>query len=169
MISNREDAMALNTFFTAMKKVCGDIETLWFMSDDAEQYYNAWKGVFKVTNTRKILCTWHVHRSWRKSIHEHIKDKENQIQVYHSLCVLLQEKNEPEFRALLQSFLTYLHDNYNDFYNYFTTYYCGRLSEWATCYRKGCIVNTNMFIESFHRTLKVVYFNHKKIGGWTFC
>ena len=74
MLSNREDAMALHTFFTSIKTACGDIEAAWFMSDDAEQYFNAWKGVFTVSKTNKLLCNWHVHQSWRKAIHQYIKD-----------------------------------------------------------------------------------------------
>lgn len=41
-------------------------------------------------------------------------------------------------------------------------HYCHRTNEWATCYRKGCTVNTNMFTESFHRTLKIVHLNYKQ-------
>jgi hypothetical protein len=33
--------------------------------------------------------------------------------------------------------------------------------QWATCYRIGTIVNTNMYTESFRRQLKVVYLNNK--------
>ena len=162
MISNREDAMDLFTFFTAIKKACGNIAPQWFMSDDAEQYFNAWKGVFDTSQTRKLLCNWHVHRAWRRGINEHIKDKEDQIEVYHGLCVLLQERTEANFRVLLQQFLTHVYNTHQEFHAYFTTYYCSRLKEWATCYRKGCVVNTNMFVESFHRTLKIVSLNHKK-------
>ena len=162
MISNREDAIALNAFFTAIKQACGNIKPIWFMSDDAQQYFNAWKGVFGEQKTKKIICTWHIHRSWRRALHEHIETKEDQITIYHYLCVLLQEHKEPNFRTLLQALLTHLHNTHEKFYNYFNSTYCSRLEEWAVCYRKGCTVNTNMFVESFHRVLKVVYLNHKK-------
>ena len=132
------------------------------MSDDAEQYFNAWKGVFGGNKTRKVLCVWHIDRSWRKALHEHIKDKEEQIYVYHSLCLLLQELDEPTFRVMLQSFLTHLHTNHKHFYIYFQNVYYSGLQEWAACYRKGCTANTNMFVESFHRVLKVVYLHHKQ-------
>ena len=127
MISNREDAIALNAFFTAIKQACGNIKPIWFKSDDAQQYFNAWKGVFGEQKIKKIICTWHIHRSWRRA---HIKTKEDQITIYHSLCVLLQEHKEPNFRTLLQALLTHLH---NTFYNYFNSTYCFRLEEWAVC------------------------------------
>ena len=41
-------------------------------------------------------------------------------------------------------------------------YYVPHIKEWATCYRVGTIVNTYMFVESFHCVLKVVYFNNKQ-------
>ena len=37
-----------------------------------------------------------------------------------------------------------------------------KVKEWATYYRVGTIVNTNMFVESFRRLLKVVYMNNKQ-------
>ena len=33
--------------------------------------------------------------------------------------------------------------------------------QWATSFRSGSTVNTNMFLEAFHRVLKVVYLHHK--------
>ena len=78
MISNREDTAALRAFLNAIKTACGIIEPEWFMSDDAEQYFNAWKGVFGGNRTRKALCVWRIDRSWCKALHDHIKDKEEQ-------------------------------------------------------------------------------------------
>ena len=72
MISNREDMMALLPFFEAIKRTCGDIAPKWSMSDCAEQYFNAWKGVFDVSQTNKLVCIWHIHRAWRKALREHI-------------------------------------------------------------------------------------------------
>ena len=90
MISNREDSVALIEFFKSIKIVCGNITPKWFMSDDAEQYFNAWRGENK---TSKLLCVWHIHRAWCKALHDHIPDKQDQSDVYHLLCILLQEQN----------------------------------------------------------------------------
>ena len=147
---------------THVKVVCGNIEPLWFMSDDAEQYFNAWRGVFSSMKTRKLLCVWHIHRAWCKALREHVGSKDDQIGIYHTLCVLLQEHDESKMRMSLQAFLTDLYSNQERFYLYFNSTYCSRVQEWATCYRKGCTANTNMFIESFHRVLKVVYLHHKQ-------
>ena len=58
--------------------------------------------------------------------------------------------------------MSYVCDRYEKFFNYFNTQYVPHVTQWATCYRIGTVVNTNMFAESFHRVLKVVYFNKKQ-------
>jgi hypothetical protein len=93
MLSNREDAMALIPFFKAIKNKCKVTTPKWFMSDDADNFFNAWKGVFGLGNSKKILCTWHVDRSWRKAIYQHIKEKESQSEVYQMLQILAHEQN----------------------------------------------------------------------------
>ena len=54
MICNREDAKALHPFLSKIKEKLGDIPTRILMSDDANNFYNAWKAVFTVGNTQKI-------------------------------------------------------------------------------------------------------------------
>ena len=70
------------------------------------------------------------------------------------------------FRTLLQEFLTYIFNNHERFHLYFNTNYCTRLHDWATCYRVGSTVNTYVFLEAFHRVLKIVYLHHKRIDVW---
>ena len=43
------------------------------------------------------------------------------------------------------------------FCTYFKSYYVPRKQQWATCYRTFAGINTNMYVESFHRTLKYIY------------
>ena len=57
--------------------------------------------------------------------------------------------------------MSYLVDKYEAFYEYFMKQYVPHVDEWVTCHRVATIVNTNMFTESFHRILKVVYLNNK--------
>lgn len=46
LVSNREDAAVLRQFLLKVKERCGDIKTEVFMSDDADNFYNAWKSVY---------------------------------------------------------------------------------------------------------------------------
>ena len=40
----------------AVYKSVRDVETAYFMSDCAEQYYNAWSFVYGANNTKRLLC-----------------------------------------------------------------------------------------------------------------
>ena len=162
LLANREDSTVLMEFLKEVRRTSGYLAPKWFMSDDADQFFNAWSGVFGKKGTKKILCSWHVDRSWRKAILLHIKDKETQIQVYHHLRILLTERVESQFRVYLQQFLTIIQGTSAEFLQYFRKHYCSKTEQWALCYRAGTQVNTNMFIESFHRLLKVVYMEHKQ-------
>ena len=55
-----------------------------------------------------------------------------------------------------------MESEYDDFCCYFQSTYCKRVEEWAFCYRVGTPFNTNMFVESFHRLLKIVYLDGKQ-------
>lgn len=164
MVSNREDCLVIVEFLESLKIRVGVLQIDYFMSDDAEQFFNAWQGVFgKCSSTRKLLCTWHVDRSWRKSLNELVAIQAERITIYHHLRTLLECNNIPDFQVLMQNFVSWLIDQgYTDFCNYFQTYYCKRVIEWAFCYRGGSPLNTNMFVESFHRLLKVVYLQNKQ-------
>ena len=160
-IANREDVTMIVEFLKCIRDRTGSIKPQWFMSDDANQYYNAWKGVFGAKETTKLLCAWHVDRAWRTAINQHTTYKHSRVEIYHHLQVLLMENNEGKFRQLLQQFISFLDCNEPRFSIYFKENYCNRISEWASHKRSGSLVNTNMFLESFHRTLKVVYLEHK--------
>ena len=51
--------------------------------------------------------------------------------------------------------------NSPDFAEYFKSTYCSHIEQWAMCYRVGTPMNTNMFLEAFHRVLKIVYLRHQ--------
>lgn len=72
------------------------------------------------------------------------------------------EKDESQFRVLLQEFLAITQDKSKDFHKYFMDNYCNKTSQWATCYRLWTVVNTNMFLEASHKVLKVIYLQHKQ-------
>ena len=71
-LSNREDKPVLVTTLKAIKERCGAIEPEWYMTDMAQQYYNAWKEVFGADSTTYLWCAWHVDRAWRDGIKRYI-------------------------------------------------------------------------------------------------
>lgn len=161
-ISNREDTSTLSLFLEKLRIRTGELKPDYFMSDDAQQYWNAWAATYGTNSTTKLLCTWHVDRAWRKALQEHIGDTESRPLVYHQLRLLLSESDKVKFNVLLQQFLSFLMTNHSRFFEYFRGTYALRCSQWATCHRIGTIVNTNMHLESFHRLLKVVYLQGKQ-------
>ena len=132
------------------------------MSDDVEQFYSAWIATFD-GKPRKLSCNWHVDRVWRRSISNFIKTEEDQVSIYHTLRVLMEEMEEQKFYSLLESFLSSIQSDkaFEKCSDYFDAKYGRRYEQWAFCYRKRAGINTNMYAESFHRVLKHVYMKGK--------
>ena len=124
-ISNHENIIVLQEFLYTVKRQAGELHPKIFMSDDAEQFYTAWQKVFGDCES-KLLWMWHVDRSWRKSLTEHVENKQSCIEIYHQLRVLLLEQNRSEFYLQLQKFMSYLHENHVRFFEYFKRTYASR-------------------------------------------
>ena len=160
-ISNREDQFLLINFFNALKKRVGTLYPKWFMTDLAEQFYNAWVPTFG-NKPRKLVCTWHVDRAWREKLKQ-LRNSELEATLYHNLRVLLEETDTKTFEDLLCQTLNELNASRitADFGKYFETHYANTKEQWAACYRKYAFINTNMYVEAFHRVLKYVYMKGK--------
>ena len=159
-ISNKEDTSTLVQYLTAVKERVGNIEPEVFMSDDADAFHNAWQIVFG--EVKRLLCFFHVDRAWKKNLNEHIENKQDLIETYHQLRALLTETDKSKFHVLLQQFISSIQSRFPRFCSYFSSTYAKRAPIWATCYRVGTIANANIHLESFHRRLKVVYFENKQ-------
>ena len=160
-LANHEDKIAIVHILQALREQSGLIMTRWFMSDMAEQYYNAWKEVFPTTDTKYLWCAWHIDRAWRNGLKKHVNKTEKQKEVYHYLRVLMMETDIGKFRALLAKCLTFIQTLHPAFGEYFINIYCSHINQWAMCYRIGTPMNTNMYAESFHRVIKIVYLQQK--------
>ena len=156
-ISNREDQLLLINFFKALRNKVGHLSPAWFMSDLAEQFYTAWIASFQ-NRPRKLVCTWHLDRAWRENLKQ-VTDTGLQAMVYHNLRVLLEETNKEKFEVLLNETIQQLSSSKatEQFAKYFITHYVATKEQWAACYRIDASVNTNMYVEAFHRVLKYVY------------
>ena len=53
------------------------------MSDDAGQFYNAWVAAFGYFGMHKIICAWHLDRSWHNALSEHIRNNADQADIYY--------------------------------------------------------------------------------------
>jgi len=135
LISNIEDETVLKYFFSSLSAKLPDgvhFTASHIMTDDASQYYSAWRSVFG--ECEKKLCTWHVDRAWRRAIKQHICGTEDQVEVYHMLRSVMQELNEVDFERYLAAFVRYINSGAPQFAAYFTPY-CLRVTEWTYCHR----------------------------------
>lgn len=54
------------------------------------------------------------------------------------------------------------------FGTYFQQYYSNRKELWAACYRQESPLNTNMYVEAFHRVLKYMFTSKERLtSAWT--
>ena len=74
IISNKESTDSLRVFFQSLRERCRDVITQFFMSDDADAYHNAWCSAFSRPD-RKLLCSWHMDRSWHQKLNKYFKDE----------------------------------------------------------------------------------------------
>ena len=160
-LSNRTDLEVIIHFFVSIKKKTGNIKPKWVMTDDAIQFFIAWVNVFG-EGPHKLLCSWHVDCAWRGHL-KSITDKILSQTLYHILRALMDETDESKFESMLKKPLRQMlnSDNTREFGEYFQTYYSKRKAQWASCYRKLSSINTNMYVEYFHKVLKYIYFKGK--------
>lgn len=154
--SNKKDTLTWEIFYSKLQEdpAIGNISPNVFMSDDDPAFYNAWVNIMGPV-MHKLLCTWHVDRSWQKNLPK-ITNVDKRDAVYKTLRVLLQEMNEERFRQYMNAFMTQLLEDQetNEFEKYFRSTYSERSDQWAYCFRKNCEINTNMYLEAMHKSYK---------------
>lgn len=137
------------------------------MSDDAPAFWNAWISTMPSIPKFHLLCKWHVDNNWRKNLKKIHGSQTVKAYIYKTLRVLLEEPDELEFERLLNYFLSKLDQEpeMRNFKIYFENTYVNRKKLWAACYRHQVMLNTNMVLEAFHKTLKHTYLKGKKISA----
>jgi hypothetical protein len=85
---------------------------------------------------KKLLCTWHVDRPWKKALKEKIKDQEMQCDVYKMLRTVLEEPTEGGMDHHFQFLLKKLEKTNQsaEFLTHFQSEWVQKTNEWAYCY-----------------------------------
>lgn len=80
-------------------------------------------------------------------------------------CVLLRTTEEDTFKRNLNQVIRDLCEDPDTkaFAEYFIRNYVHRPEVWAYCNRMRLGINTNMYLESFHKTLRHFYLEGKKV------
>ncbi|GFV78777.1 MULE domain-containing protein [Trichonephila clavipes] len=161
--SNRSFEEVFRIYFSAIKNAVGKIETTTFMTDDAPEFYNTWSYVMG-TVKHVLLCAWHVTRNWHQNLNK-IKNPEKRKIVNKALKAAKDELCFETFSNLMKQFKEDLLNDpdTSEFGKYFQQNYAQRPEKWAYCYRKGLGINTNMYLESLHKTIKYHYFDGKHV------
>ncbi|XP_065683996.1 uncharacterized protein LOC124810355 [Hydra vulgaris] len=83
--------------------------------------------------------------------------------IYKRIRFVLQLSDRKLFDDYLQSLMDYLQssDSTKLFAEYFEKYWVNYKQIWAFCYRMGHGINTNMYMESFHKVFKYSYLQGK--------
>ncbi|XP_077541926.1 uncharacterized protein LOC144153997 [Haemaphysalis longicornis] len=183
LISKSIDTNTMVKFFEAIRERVGKIECEAFMSDDAQQYGNAWEQVMG-TPKRRLLCSWHVLRNWNTRLTK-ITSVRLKNEIRKTLRTLMDCAEIEKFEEMFSQFLKRLEDAckqpgpeedseqegrltpeqkcaLEEFRSYFVKTYSTRVRQWAFCYRKEVNLSTNNHIESMHRTLKCTHMHGKQ-------
>lgn len=161
-VSNTTNTRQMEIFFKAIVEKTRTFTPEVFMSDDASAYFNAWRTIMGEPK-KQLLCTWHVVKNWKQALLK-IKNQQKRDEVYKFLRLLLEELDSEKFYKLLERFVNDLKsdEDTKDFHKYFTVHYANRCHLWAYCHRKNCGINTNMYLEAFHKVLKYKYMGGRK-------
>ena len=89
-----------------------------------------------------------------------VKQASKREDVIEQLLTVMKTLDEQEFELMFKNYLSQLFSDSDcqPFYHYLIEGYGKKPEEWAYCYRKGLRINTNMALETMHRTLKHIYF-----------
>ncbi|KAJ8956144.1 hypothetical protein NQ314_006770, partial [Rhamnusium bicolor] len=163
LICNRTDQETISIFYEHIKKYTSSLKPNVFMSDMADSFYNAWLAIMD-RPAKRLYCSWHVDHAWRKNLSK-VKTKDKQIEVYHLLRTLLEEKDIPTFEIIFNQALKVLMEDSctQDFGCYFRDNYLKNTHSWAYCFRLHAGLNTNMHLERMHKTIKYIYLKGRNV------
>jgi len=164
-ISSKVDTLAMEFFLEKVRTaIGGPVDGAIPMTDDAPAYANAWRRIMGPPD-HHILCTWHIDRNWRKNLSKINHSTEVKKDVYKTLRVLLETDTKEQFHSLLESSLRDMEadEGMSEFLSYFRREYVSRPEVWAYSNRLGLHCLHNMHIEAFHRTLKHVFMQGRKV------
>jgi len=164
-ISSKLDTSVMEVFLEHVRiAIGGCVEGAILISDNAPAYVDAWRTVMGPPSDH-VLCTWHIDRSWRKNIAKIKQSPEVKAQVYKVLRVVLEAENKDEFECLLESTLRDMeaYEGTAEFLTYFRREYASRPEMWAHCYQFFSLSKHNLHLEAFHRTLKHIFMQGRKV------
>ncbi|XP_017779025.1 PREDICTED: uncharacterized protein LOC108564474 [Nicrophorus vespilloides] len=110
----------------------------------------------------RLYCTWHVEQAWSRNLNK-ISSKEKRDSVEKKLKLILEETDVEAFKRTSTQYVVQLLEDQETkkFALYFQSNYMKKTETWAHCYRVNEGLNTNMHLESMHKTIKYMYLKAK--------
>lgn len=72
------------------------------MSDGGAAYWNAFMSIMGGEDTKRLLCTWHVDKNWRKALMM-IKDDVLKTKVYKRLILIRVQPDPKLCEAMIEA------------------------------------------------------------------
>ena len=154
LISSDATSPTIQKFLSAFKQFCPLVLT--FMTDNDRAEIDAIKKIFPTS--QRLLCWWHVEKAWFTN-HPTPKNPDMTVK---------------ELVDELSKFLRHCHDFdaglerikdicSNGFFSYLEKNWLRTKETWAAAFRQDAVMykrcDTNMLLESFHKTLKITFFD----------
>ena len=147
LLSNHEDFCSMVVFFSEIKKNCGTVEKAYFMSEMANQFYNAWVTIMGRTHPAKLLCMWHVNTVWKEELRRKVSNVVLEAEMYKMICTCLEQTFENRFEDCQNGLLNYLESEPKAecFLKCYAKGCVKKKTQWEYCFRLCMSINTNMF------------------------
>ncbi|KAF1754510.1 hypothetical protein GCK72_021073 [Caenorhabditis remanei] len=157
LLSFSTTTIDVEKMFECVKVLFPQFNPQFVMSDEAYVFYNGFSNVFPGSHARKVLCRWHIFRTWKKMAKNTLNES-SLLKLLPKLRELLREPVKEHFNRRITEILHFLGSLEGKkgeiFADYFRSRYLDRVSEWSTTEREGIIFHTSMYAESWHSMLK---------------
>ncbi|PIC35557.1 hypothetical protein B9Z55_014876 [Caenorhabditis nigoni] len=148
-----DDCAAL---FQCVKNEIPTFHPQWFMSDEANAFWNGYNTIFPNNKSQRLWCRWHVLRALEKNCDEMLT-KESSADVKKTISELIREPDRVKFDRGILSLLEFLEKDGTrgqKYAEYLRSYYLKHVEVWANCYRSKTPFHTSMYSENWHSALK---------------
>ncbi|KHJ80066.1 hypothetical protein OESDEN_20268 [Oesophagostomum dentatum] len=154
LLSQRMTEEEVTLLFEQVKMLVPSFETAYFMSDDSNSFYNAFRRVFPGSEARKLLCTFHITQAVKRNTGK-LSNRSHAPMVVAKISELCKTSNPRTFAMQYTRLLTFLREqNEAAMVEYFERNWSSRVTQWGAFGRNYSCMNTSMLIERFHRKLK---------------
>nr|XP_037276048.1 uncharacterized protein LOC119168836 [Rhipicephalus microplus] len=164
-ITNRTDEKGMAIFFESVRSKTGRISVDIFITHDASSFYNAWTEVMGCPEHR-VLCTWHVRKTWRQTLNQHTQNKKLKASVYREFQKVMDNPYERVFQLDLKNFLAWCdlkaetQPAIRDIKHQVEYNYAYHRNAWAAYFRRTAGVDASMRHDAVHMILTHCY-SHK--------